>query len=70
LPVVVVRTIRAPQGAVKPSIKKNFKKFNLLIPQAYSGSPEVPVGLSKADVSGFNTHMAEFLSIYPKVNPF
>jgi hypothetical protein len=41
-----------------------------LIPQAYSSSPDTPVGLSKADISGFNTPMPEFLSIYPKVNPF
>jgi len=66
----VVRTIRTVRGAVNPLSKKNFKKFNLLIPQAYSCPPEVPVGLSKADISGFNTPMPEFLSIYPKVNPF
>ncbi len=57
-------------GGCKPPRRKNFKKFNLLIPQAYSCSPEAPVGLSKADISGFNTPMPEFLSIYPKVNPF
>jgi len=66
----VVRTIRTHREAVNPLIEKNFKKFNLLIPQACSCSPETPVGLSKADISGFNTPMPEFLSIYPKVNPF
>jgi len=70
LSVVVVRTIRTVLEAVNPQSKKNFKKFNLLIPQAYSCSPGMPVGLSKADISGFNTPMPEFISIYPKVNPF
>ena len=55
---------------VKPPIKKNLKKFNLLIPQAYCRSPSTVSGLSKAEISGFNTPMPEFLSIYPKVNPF
>ncbi|MDR2305887.1 MAG: hypothetical protein LBE53_01605 [Paucimonas sp.] len=56
--------------AVKPPIEKNFKKFNLLIPLAYYRSPDTVAGLSKAEISGFNTPMSEFLSIYTKVNPF
>jgi len=67
----VVRTIRTVLRAVNPLIKKNFKNFNLLILQPYYtflGSS--PGGLSKAVISGFNTPMPEFLSIYPKVNPF
>ena len=70
LSVVVGRTIRTLPMAVNPPIEKNFKKFNLLIPQAYRRSLDMPLGLSKADISGFNTPMPEFLSIYPKVNPF
>lgn len=66
----MVRTIRTLLRAVKPRIKKKFKKFNLLIPQAYCLHLDAPLGLSKADISGFNTPMPEFLSIYPKVNPF
>lgn len=66
----MVRTIRTLRRAVKPLIEKKFKKFNLLIPQAYCFAPDMPLGLSKADISGFNTPMPEFLSIYPKVNPF
>ena len=66
----MVRTIRTLLRAVKPRIKKKFKKFNLLIPQAYCLHFDAPLGLSKADISGFNTPMPEFLSIYPKVNPF
>ncbi len=56
--------------AVKPPNEKNFKKFNLLIPWAYCRAMDVLPGLSKADISGFNTPMPEFISIYPKVNPF
>ncbi|HGM5583501.1 TPA: hypothetical protein ACKP22_005239, partial [Pseudomonas putida] len=70
LSVVVVRTIRMPLRAVKPRIEKNFKKFKLLIPVTYSRCRGAPQGLSKAKISGFNTPMPEFLSIYPKVNPF
>ncbi len=66
----MVRTIRAVLEAVKPPSEKNFKKFNLLIPLAYYCSADAAVGLSKADISGFNTPMPEFISIYPKVNPF
>jgi ribonuclease R len=40
----------------------------LLIPQAYSWAADAVLGLSKADISGFNTPMPEFISIYPKVN--
>ncbi len=56
--------------AVKPPNEKKFKKFNLLIPWAYCRAKDVLPGLSKADISGFNTPMPEFISIYPKVNPF
>jgi len=70
LSVVVVRTIRTLPRAVKPLVKKNFKKFNLLIPHAYCRSPDMLQGLSKPDISGFNRPMPEFISIYPKVNPF
>ncbi|CAI8711463.1 MULTISPECIES: hypothetical protein [Pseudomonas] len=56
--------------AVKPLIEKKFKKFNPLIPRAYFRSADTASGLSKADISGFNTSMPEFISIYPKVNPF
>ncbi|QXH56116.1 hypothetical protein [Pseudomonas maumuensis] len=56
--------------AVKPPNEKNFKKFNLLIPLGYCCATDTLPGLSKADISGFNTPMPEFHSIYPKVNPF
>ncbi len=60
----------APQGCKAPNRKK-IQKIQLvdstslfLLFMHCSG------GLSKADISGFNTPMPEFLSIYPKVNPF
>jgi len=66
----VVRTIRTLLMPVNPPNEKKFKKFNLLIPQAYCRTTDALPGLSKADISGFNTPMPEFHSIYPKVNPF
>ncbi|QNL85979.1 Uncharacterized protein PPKH_0565 [Pseudomonas putida] len=42
----------------------------MLIPHAYCCLPDMLLGLSKPDISGFNRPMPEFISIYPKVNPF
>ncbi|MFJ4056316.1 hypothetical protein ACIPZC_23095 [Pseudomonas sp. NPDC089743] len=59
----------APKGCKAPDQKK-IQKFNLLIPHAYCRTADMLLGLSKPDISGFNRPMPEFISIYPKVNPF
>ena len=60
----------APQGC-KPPNQKKFQKIQLVDSSALLRLPRlIAGGLSKADISGFNTPMPEFLSIYPKVNPF
>ncbi|WP_225422634.1 hypothetical protein, partial [Pseudomonas huaxiensis] len=56
--VAVVRTIRMAQTAVKPRFEKNLKRFKPLVfhsEQRILGT--VPTGLSKVEISGFNTAM-------------
>ena len=67
--VVVVRTIRTPLWPVKPLAKKNMQMFNALIPQCFCVRTDLLAGLSKPEISGFNTPMPHSPYIDTKVNP-
>ncbi|MCO7516230.1 MULTISPECIES: hypothetical protein [Pseudomonas] len=58
----------APVGCKAPDRKK-FQKIQLVDSAGLLPTPGTPTGLSKADISGFNTPMPNFFSIYTKVNP-
>ncbi|MFB4391568.1 MULTISPECIES: hypothetical protein [unclassified Pseudomonas] len=57
----------APRGC-KPPNRKKFQKIQLVDSASLLAHHEPPAGLSKAEISGFNTPMPNFFSIYTKVN--